>query len=106
MVYNNICGKFQDKIISHERGLETMEFPIQIDIKGSPVEIPSNQVGINYNTVPPTLPLASQIVNTAAITKNIKIKNTGIRSIDLNWKMFDREDIAKSEINLFNISVA
>jgi hypothetical protein len=28
MVYNNICGKFTDKIISQIRGLETMEFPI------------------------------------------------------------------------------
>ena len=42
MVYNNVCGKFTDKIISQVRGLEPMEFPIQIGIKGSPVEIPLN----------------------------------------------------------------
>lgn len=59
LVYNNVCGKFTDKIISQVRGLETMEFPIQIGIKGSPVEIPPNQVGLNYNTNPPTLPLPS-----------------------------------------------
>ena len=83
-----------------------MEFPIQIGIKGSPVEIPPNQVGVNYNTSPPTLPLPSQVVNTGPISKSLKIRNTGIRSIDLNWKIFDREDIEKSENNIFNIGVA
>ena len=45
-------------------------------------------------------------MNTGPITKSLKIRNTGIRSIDLNWKIFDREDIEKSENNIFNIGVA
>ena len=45
-------------------------------------------------------------MNTAAITKSLKIKNTGIRAVDLNWKIFDREEIEKSQNDMFNISVA
>ena len=56
-VYNNICGKFEDQIISEVKGLPLRQFPISIGIKGSPVEIPANQVGVNYNSNPPTLPM-------------------------------------------------
>lgn len=63
-VYNNVCGKFSDTIVSEIRGLEKIEFPVSIAIKGSPVEIPLNQVGLNYNTNPPTLPMPTLIVNT------------------------------------------
>jgi hypothetical protein len=45
-------------------------------------------------------------VNTGPINKSLKIRNTGIRSIDLNWKIFDRGDIEKSENNIFNVEVA
>jgi hypothetical protein len=45
-------------------------------------------------------------VNTGPITKSLKIRNTGIRSIDLNWKIFDRGDIEKSENNLVTVGVA
>jgi hypothetical protein len=39
-IYNNICGRFEDTIVSEVKGLEPVEFPINIGIKGSPVEIP------------------------------------------------------------------
>lgn len=56
-IYNNVCGKFDDKIISHVEGLGALEFPVRINISGSPIVIPNNQVGLNYNTRFPTLPM-------------------------------------------------
>jgi len=65
-IYNNVCGKFDDNIVAKIRGLPEISFPVRINITGSPVVIPANQVGLNYNTVPPTLPMPSIVANSAA----------------------------------------
>lgn len=41
-IYNNVCGKFDDKFISNIKGLPEYEFPISIGITGSPIVIPLN----------------------------------------------------------------
>lgn len=105
MVYNNVCGRFEDTIVSEVRGLEPAEFPISIAIKGSPVEIPANQVGLNYNTHIPTLPMPTQVVKNDPVSKQFKIKNTGIRAVDLEWKVYDQTDLESSAIDLFDINV-
>ena len=88
-IYNNVCGKFDDKIIARVKGLDDVEFPISIAITGSPVRVPPNQVGINYNTIPPTLPLPTVVAKTKAITKQFQVKNTGIKAVEIDWRMFD-----------------
>jgi len=90
-IYNNVCGKFDDVIISQVKGLGDIEFPVSISITGSPVRIPPNQVGINYNTIPPTLPIPTVVAKTKAVTKTFAIKNTGIKSVQIDWKIFDQE---------------
>mmetsp|Transcript_35776 Transcript_35776/g.47075 ORF Transcript_35776/g.47075 Transcript_35776/m.47075 type:complete len:202 (-) Transcript_35776:1757-2362(-) len=105
-IYNNVCGKFDDNIVSKVKGLPQLSFPVRINISGSPVVIPANQVGLNYNTIPPTLPMPTIVANSAAaaaaaggssarkgfvpaISKTFKIKNTGIRSLQVDWRVFD-----------------
>lgn len=51
--------------------------------------IPNNQVGLNYNTIPPTLPIPTVVANSTSMTKSFKIKNTGIRALQVDWKIFD-----------------
>lgn len=41
-IYNNVCGKFDDKIVSEIKGLQPVEFPISIAISGSPIVVPLN----------------------------------------------------------------
>jgi hypothetical protein len=41
-IYNNVCGKFDDRIVSEVKGLPPVEFPVSITISGSPVVIPAN----------------------------------------------------------------
>ena len=119
-IYNNVCGKFDDIINSQVKGLPQMQFPVRINITGSPVVIPPNQVGLNYNTIPPTLPMPTIVANTAgvtkanasarkgyvpAISKTFKIKNTGIRSLQVDWRVFDQSDLDKVDNDVFNIGV-
>ena len=120
-IYNNVCGKFDDNICSKVKGLPEMVFPIRINISGSPVVIPPNQVGLNYNSIPPTLPMPTIVANTAgikgtgdasarkgyvpAISKTFKIKNSGIRSLQLDWRVFDQTDLDKVDNDVFSIDV-
>lgn len=90
-IYNNVCGKFDDVIISKVKGLPDIEFPVSISITGSPVIIPANQVGLNYNTIPATLPMPTVVCKTKEVVKHFIIKNTGIKGVQIDWKIFDRQ---------------
>lgn len=90
-VYNNVCGKFDDRIISSVKGLPDVEFPLSIAISGSPIRVPPNQVGLNYNTVPPTLPIPTIVSKSEQVSKIFNIKNTGIKSVQVDWQIFDLE---------------
>lgn len=82
-----------------------VEFPVRINISGSPVIIPLNQVGLNYNTQPPTLPMPTVVANTEKIQKTFKIKNTGIRQLQVDWKIFDQKDLNKVETDAFKLKI-
>ena len=66
-IYNNVCGKFDDVINANVKGLPQKNFPVRIAISGSPMIIPPNQVGLNYNTIPVSLPMPTVVANSAAI---------------------------------------
>jgi len=90
-VYNNVCGKFDDRIVSRVKGLPDVEFPVSISISGSPIRVPPNQVGLNYNTIPPTLPIPTIVAKSKPVSKTFTIKNTGIKSVQVDWQIFDQE---------------
>jgi hypothetical protein len=46
---------------------------------------------LNYNTIPPTLPMATVVYKTKPIKKVFNVKNTGIKSVQIDWLMFDQE---------------
>jgi hypothetical protein len=104
-IYNNVCGKFDDHIVCNVKGLPQVKFPVRINISGSPIVVPPNQVGLNYNTIYPTLPMPTVVANTAQIHKSFKIKNTGIRSLQVDWKIFDQADLNSVDTDAFKISI-
>ena len=56
-IYNEISGSFFDKLISEIKGLDPVEFQVKLFIKGSPLIIPVNQVGLDIRSTPPLLNL-------------------------------------------------
>jgi len=80
-IYNNVCGKFDDTIVCNVKGLPPVNFPVRINISGSPIVIPPNQVGLNYAAAIPTLPMPTVVANTNPIKKTFKIRNSGIRAL-------------------------
>lgn len=104
-IFNNVCGKFDDRITANINGLPPVEFPIRIAITGSPVVIPPNQVGLNYNTLHPTMLMPTAVANTSAFSKVFRIKNTGIRQLAIDWRIFDKKELESSSDDMFKISI-
>ena len=104
-LYNNVCGKFDDRIIANVNGLPLIDFPLRIAISGSPIVIPNNQVGLSYGTVNPTMSIPTVVANTQPQSRVFKIKNTGIRALDVDWRIFDLEDLDNSEEDAFRLKI-
>ena len=46
------------------------------------------------------------VTNSQPISKTFKIKNTGIRAVQVDWKIFDEKDLTETGADIFNIRVA
>jgi hypothetical protein len=57
------------------------KFPINIQIKGTPVSLSKNQLGINFNSEIPLLNAGTFLRRNGKSTRNIKILNNGPRDV-------------------------
>lgn len=76
--FNDICGKFEDNLCVSIQGLnDVKKFPVQVVVKGSPVVISPNQLGVTYKGQYPLFNLGYYMRSSPAITREFKIENTG-----------------------------
>jgi hypothetical protein len=78
-MFNDASGRFKDNLIINIRDHEIKKFPINIQIKGTPVSLSRNQLGINFTTEIPHLNVGTFLRNSGKSTRNIKIINNGPR---------------------------
>ena len=93
--FNECVGDFHDILISNIKGLDKVDFPINLRIKGNPLQLSPFQPGINYLMDPPLLKMGYLLRNTGSISKNLRFTNIGRNTIELNWKIYDYEDFIK-----------
>lgn len=48
-MFNDTSGRFKDNLVISIKDHETKKFPINMQIKGTPVSLSRNQIGINFN---------------------------------------------------------
>jgi len=104
-IYNECVGDYEDELISKVRGLAERRFPINLKIRGNPLQLPLFQPGINYNESPPILNMGYITANINEIEKSFKVINTGTNLINLDWKIFDYEDIENPKQDIFKIKI-
>ena len=92
-IYNEISGSFVDKLISEIKGQDPQEFPIKLFIKGSPLIIPVNQVGLDIQQNPPQLNLGGMQLNSAPMVKSFKLENIGTSDLEVDLKIFNIDDL-------------
>ena len=48
-MFNDTSGRFKDNLVINVKDHEVRKFPININIKGTPVSLSRNQLGIDFN---------------------------------------------------------
>lgn len=102
-MYNDICGKFEDLLVSSIKGLKPHKIPIRCRVKGSPLTIIPNQLGINYKSDPLILSLGSVPIK-GSLSRKIKLFNSGPKPISLYWKVFNYDNLSQRSDDIFKIS--
>jgi len=92
-IYNDICGKFEDYLVSYINGLQPNRIPVRVKVKGSPLIVAPHQLGINYRIEPPVLSMGSLPSSEDSHKKTLRLFNTGPKPIALQWKVFNYDDL-------------
>lgn len=67
---------------------EVKKFPINLQIKGTPVSLSRNQIGINFNNETPILSAGTFLKGNGKSTRNIKICNNGPKEVEIKWVLY------------------
>ena len=102
-MYNDICGRFEDVLVSSVKGLKPFKIPVRCKVKGSPLNIVPNQLGINYKSDPLILSLGTVPIK-GNLSRKIKLYNSGPKPISLFWKIFNYDCLAKRTDDIFKIT--
>lgn len=86
-IYNDCVGDFEDELVSHIKGLPEVRFPMNIKIRGNPLQLSPFQPGIDYVAVPPVLKMGSVLTKSNMLEKVIKLLNTGTNTISVCKKL-------------------
>jgi hypothetical protein len=93
MVYNELAGFFKDTLVSEVKGLEPQEFPIELLIRGSPLMIPTDQVGLNVSEQPYLLDFGGMLINSQPLQKTLKLDNIGTRPLRIELSVYNLDDM-------------
>lgn len=87
-MFNDTSGRFKDFLVIDIKDHEKKKIPIDIQIKGTPVLLSRNQLGINFNEEIPVMNLGSVLIGNGQVKKNIKVVNKGPKDVHLTWKTY------------------
>lgn len=104
-MFNDASGRFKDNLVISIKDHEVKKFPINIQIKGTPVSLSRNQLGINFNHEVPLLHAGTFFIKNGKSTRNIKIINNGPKEVEIKWVIYPYGS-ASSNSDIFNISFA
>ena len=101
-IYNEISGNFTDTQISEVKGQDPVSFPVKLFIKGSPLIIPINQVGLDIKSQPCLLNLGGMQLNANPIVKTFKLENIGTSDQDVDLRIYDvdNQDPNRDQFNI------
>jgi hypothetical protein len=102
-LFNDICGRFSDRLVVNIKNHEKKEFPVEIDIKGTPVCVSRNQAGINFNKEMPLYKLGVFPVKSGLVRKEFRVTNNGPKPVEISWKIFSSQ--MKSDRDLFKLQL-
>ena len=91
-MFNDTSGKFRDSLVISVKDHEVKKFPINLQIKGTPVSLSRNQMGINFNNETPSMDTGTFFIRNGVATKNIKVVNNGPKEVLLKWLFYNHNE--------------
>lgn len=82
-IFNDICGMYEDTLIIDIKGLEPFKFPVLINVKGSPIIVTPNQVGVSFKGEYPEVNVGNVLRNQGPTVKKFKVSNTGPKDMEI-----------------------
>ena len=76
-MFNDTSGRFKDNLLIDVKNHETKKIPINIHIRGTPVALSRNQLGIDFGQEIPMMNLGTVLHSNGLVKKNIKVINNG-----------------------------
>lgn len=95
-VYNELSGIFRDTLTCSIKGLDPVTFPTMMIIKGSPLKIPTDQVGLNIQSDPPILDFGGKLRDADPLEKTLKISNIGTQPLEVTLKIFNIDELDRN----------
>ena len=80
-MFNDTSGRFKDNLIINVKNHELKKIPMAFSIKGTPVSLSTNQLGIDFNQDTPFMNLGTILHSNGLIKKNIKVVNNGPKEV-------------------------
>ena len=102
-MYNDICGRFEDVLVSSVKGLKPMRIPVRCKVKGSPLNIVPNQLGVYYKSDPLVLSLGNIPIK-GSLNRKLKLFNSGPKPISLFWKVFNYQSLSSRSDDIFKVT--
>jgi len=102
-LFNDICGRFSDRLVVKIKNHEVREFPVEIDIKGTPVCVSRNQIGINFNKEMPLYRLGVFPVKSGLVKREFRVTNNGPKPVEVSWKIYPSH--MKSDRDVFKLEL-
>ncbi len=75
---------------------------MDIHIKGTPVSLSRNQLGIDFNQEIPFMNLGTLLHSNGLIKRTIKVVNNGPKEVELKWLIYPYNKQSKDK-DIFNI---
>jgi len=103
-MFNDTSGRFRDNLIIDIRNHEKKKIPIDIHIRGTPVALSRNQLGIDFSAETPLMNLGTVLHSNGVVRKMIKIVNNGPKEVQLSWKIYPHNQ-TNGDRDLFNLTL-
>lgn len=101
-LFNDTSGVFKDNLIIDVKNHEKKVIPMEIQIKGTPVCLSRNQVGINFKDEIPVMNFGRLPISSEVVKKRVKVVNNGPKDLSLRWVIYPYGKVDK-EKDIFKI---
>lgn len=87
-MFNDTSGRFRDNLVINVKNHEIKKIPMDIHIRGTPVSLSRNQLGIDFAQEVPFMHLGTLLHSNGLAKRTLKVVNNGPKEVELRWMVY------------------